>query len=125
MKKILGGLFVALILLSFTSLTGISEIISGIKAGNAATVAKYFDNTVEISLPGKSANYSKLQGEAVLRDFFEMHSVKSFSVIHQGESGGSQFVIGTLVTSNGSYRTTVNLKQKGDKQILQEIKFEN
>ena len=125
MKKILGGLFVAFMLFAFTSLSGISEIISGIKAGNANVVAKYFDNTVEISLPGKTNNYSKVQGEAVLRDFFEIHPVKSFSVIHQGESGGSQFVIGTLVTSNGSYRTTVNLKQKGDKQILQEIKFEN
>lgn len=125
MKKILSGLFVACMLFSFTPVTGISEIISAIKAGNATTVAKYFDNTVEISLSGKSNNYSKVQGEAVLRDFFQLHPVKSFSVIHQGESGGSQFVIGTLVTSSGSYRTTVNLKQKGDKQILQEIKFEN
>ena len=88
-------------------------------------MAKYFDNTVEISLPAKSNSYSKSQGEAVLRDFFANNPVRSFTVIHRGESGGSEFCIGTLVTANGSFRTTVNLKQKGDKQTLQEIKFEN
>ncbi len=109
---------------SFTFITGIGDVINGIKAGNAAAIAKYFDNTVEITLPAKNANYSKSQGEAVLRDFFVNNTVKSFTVVHQGESGGSQFCIGTLVTNNGNFRTTLNLKQKGDKQILQEIKFE-
>jgi Domain of unknown function (DUF4783) len=110
---------------AFTILTGINDIISGIKAGNASSVSKYFDNTVEISLAGKSNNYSKSQGEAVLRDFFANNTVKSFSVVHQGDAGGSQFLIGTLITTKGTYRTTVNLKQKGDKQMLQEIKFDH
>lgn len=109
---------------SFTILIGLTDVINGIKAGNAAAVAKYFDNTVEITLPGKSNNYSKSQGEVVLRDFFANNEVKSFTILHQGESGGAQFCIGTLVTNNGNYRTTLNLKQKGDKQTLQEIKFE-
>jgi hypothetical protein len=98
---------------AFTILTGINDIISGIKAGNASSVSKYFDNTVEISLAGKSNNYSKSQGEAVLRDFFANNTVKSFSVVHQGDAGGSQFLIGTLITT------------KGDKQMLQEIKFDH
>ena len=115
----------AFLMSAFTGGRGMSDVIAGIKAGNAATVAKYFDNTVEISLPGKSNSYSKSQGEAVLRDFFANNPVKSFTVVHQGESGGSEFCIGTLVTGSGSYRTTLNLKQKGDKQTLQEIKFEN
>ncbi len=125
MKRITGVLAIGILLTAFTMQNGISDVINGIKAGNAASVARYFDNTVEISLPGKSNSYSKSQGEAVLRDFFANNPVKSFTVIHQGESAGSQFCIGTLGTSNGSFRTTVNLKQKGDKQALQEIKFEN
>lgn len=124
MKKIFTILAIGLVLTSFTTFTGLSEVITAIKAGNAAGVAKYFDNTVEIALAGKSNTYSKSQGEAVLRDFFANNSVKSFTIVHQGESGGSQFCIGTLITANGTYRTTLNLKQKGDKQSLQEIKFE-
>ena len=124
MKRIFTILAAVVALSSFTFIAGLSDVINGIKTGNSAAISKYFDNTVEITLPAKSANYSKSQGEAVLRDFFANNTVKSFTVIHQGESGGAQFCIGTLVTSNGSFRTTVNLKQKGDKQTLQEIKFE-
>ena len=124
MKRIFTILAAVVSLSSFTFIAGLNDVINGIKAGDAAAISKYFDNTVEITLPAKSANYSKSQGEAVLRDFFANNAVKSFTVIHQGESGGAQFCIGTLVTSNGSFRTTINLKQKGDKQTLQEIKFE-
>lgn len=124
MKRFFTILAAVVALSSFTFINGLNDVINAIKAGNAAGVAKYFDNTVEITLPTKNANYSKSQGEAVLKDFFANNPVKSFTVIHQGESGGAQFCIGTLVNSNGSFRTTVNLKQKADKQILQEIKFE-
>ena len=125
MKKYISVISAALLLSAFTITSGLTDVINGIKAGNAANVAKYFDNTVEITLSGRSNSYSKSQGEAVLRDFFANNPVKTFNVIHQGESGGSQFCIGTLVTGNGSFRTTINLRRKGDKEALQEIKFEN
>jgi hypothetical protein len=95
------------------------------KNGDAAMIAKHFDNTVEITMPDKSNSYSKNQAEIVLRDFFSTNTVKSFEVIHKGENAGSQYCIGTLVTKNGSFRTTVFMKQKGEKQLLQEIRFEN
>jgi Domain of unknown function (DUF4783) len=125
MKKLIGVISLGLLLCSFTAYNSLTDVISAIKSGNANTVSKYFDNTVEISLAGKSNNYSKSQAEVVLRDFFANNSIKTITTIHQGDAGGSQFYIGTLVTNNGTYRTTLNLKQKGDKQILQVIKFEN
>jgi len=124
MKKIFTILAAFVALSSFIIITGLNDVVNAIKSGNAASVSKYFDNTVEITVNGKSSNYSKTQGEVVLRDFFANNAVKSFTVLHQGQSGGSEFCIGTLVTSNGNFRTTLNLKQKGDKQTLQEIKFE-
>lgn len=124
MKKIFTIIATVFALSSFITPASINDVVNAIKSGNAASVSKYFDNTVEITINGKSTNYSKAQGEVVLRDFFANNAVKSFSVLHQGESGGAEFCIGTLSTSNGSYRTTLNLKQKGDKQTLQEIKFE-
>lgn len=110
----------------FTTLTAISfsEILEAIKKGDATEVAKFFDNTVEITLPEKSNSYSKSQAEIVLRDFFNSNSVKDFEIIHKSESAGSQYCIGNLKTSNGQYRVTIYMKQKGDKQVLQEIRFE-
>ncbi|MEP6711560.1 MAG: DUF4783 domain-containing protein [Ferruginibacter sp.] len=113
-----------LFLMSFTTRSGINDIINAIKSGNATEIAKYFDNTVEITLPEKSNSYSKSQGELVLRDFFNNNAVKGFTIIHQGENAGSHYCIGTLITKSGSFRTTIYMKQKGDKQTLQEIRFE-
>lgn len=95
------------------------------RTGNASAVAKFFDNSVEISMPDKSNSYSKSQAELVLKDFFASNAVKGFEIIHKGENAGSQYCIGTLQTKNGSYRTTIFMKQKGDRQVLQELRFEN
>lgn len=111
--------------MSFTIIAGINEVIGALKAGNAVQMAKYFDNTVEIALPEKSSSYSKSQAELILRDFFANNPVKNYTLLHQGDNNGSQYCIGTLVTKTATFRTTIYMKQKGDKQVLQEIRFEN
>jgi hypothetical protein len=110
----------------FCSLAFISvdDIITAIKNGDATELSKYFDNTVQITLPEKSNSYSKSQGELVLRDFFVTNGIKDFEVLHKGDNAGSQFCIGSLQTKNGVFRTTIFLKLKGEKQVLQEIRFE-
>ena len=127
MKVTIGIFSISLLFLlsSFSYKVGIDDIIAAMKTGNAAQVARYFDNNVEISMPDKSNSYSKSQGELVLKDFFSNNVVKSFDVIHKGENAGSQYCIGTLVTKGGSFRTTIFMKQKGDQQVLQELRFEN
>jgi hypothetical protein len=110
---------------SFTVMLSIDEVVTAIKSGDASAVSRHFDNTVELTMPDKSNNYSKGQAVMVLKDFFSTNGVKDFQVIHKGENGGSQYCIGTLVTKTGSFRTTIFMKQKSDKQVLQEIRFEN
>lgn len=110
---------------SFTLFLSIDEVVTALKKGDASQVARFFDNTVEITMPDKSNNYSKSQAEMVLKDFFINNGVKNFTVIHQGENAGSQYCIGTLLTKNGTFRTTVFMKQKSDKHLVQEIRFEN
>jgi len=124
MKTILLALCLAIITPAKIPGFSFSEIIKAIKSGNAKDVAKYFDNTVEITLPNKSNTYSKSQGEMVIRDFFSLNSIKNFELIHQSENAASQYCIGNLNTGNGTYRTTIYMKQKGDKQLVQEIRFE-
>jgi hypothetical protein len=114
-----------LLMMSFTIPASLDAVIGALRGGNAAAMAKFFDQTVEISLPESSNSYSKSQAELVLRDFFATHPVKGFEIIHKGEKAGSQYCIGTLQTKTGNYRTTVFMKQKGDGQVLQELRVEN
>ena len=65
MKRITVVLASIFLLSAYNSPNGINDVINAIKAGNASAVAKYFDNTVEITVKSKSTNYSKAQGEVV------------------------------------------------------------
>lgn len=125
MKRFFTLIVIGTLISSFSIFSSIDEVINAMKTGNANEVARFFDNTVELNMPDKSNSYSRSQAELVLKDFFSSNGVKSFEVIHKGENAGSQYCIGTLVTKYGSFRTTVFMKQKGDKQFLQEITFEN
>ena len=125
MKRFFTLVFIAFSLASFTRLIGIEEVVASLKSGNAGQMARYFDNTVEITLPEKSNSYSKSQAEVILRDFFNNNAIKNFQILHKGDTGGAQYCIGKLITRTQEYRTTIFMKQKGDKQVLQEIRFEH
>ena len=124
MKQIFTLLTISVLLTGSTVFSSIDEVIAAMKTGNAAEVSRFFYFTVEINRPAKRNRYSESRAQLVLKDSFIRNGVKSFTVIHKGENSGSQFCIGTLVTKTASYRTTIFMKQKGDKQVLQGITFE-
>ena len=134
MKSILGlaALIVALVLLSFhpsavtarpASVT-FDDIAVAMRSGNAGQLSRYLDTRVDISLPEKSDTYSKSQAEMIIRDFFSTNGVQNFLVKRKRENGASEYCIGVLQTRNGDYRTTLFIKQKGDRQLLQELRFQ-
>lgn len=114
----------AILITSFRPIYSIEEVVSAMKSGNANQLSKYFDDRVDISLPNKSDNYSKTQAEMILKDFFSSNEVRNFQVKHKGENNGAQFCIGLLQTRNGNFRTKLYMKQKGERQVLQEIGFQ-
>ena len=111
-------------LFSFRLFGILDDVIGAMKAGSSEQLAKYFDNVVEITMPDKSSSYSKSQAEIIMKDFFNNYKVKSFDVLHKGDNGNSNYCIGNLQTKDGKFRTTLFVKQKGDKQYLQEIRIE-
>ncbi len=128
MKKPLGGLLLlaTLIFSSFASIDTLEmdDVLIALKAGNASQLSKYFDARVDIGLPDKSDNYSRTQGEMVIKDFFGSNVVRNFNLKYKTEKGGTNYCVGTLQTKTGNYRTTLFMKQKGDKQYLQDINFQ-
>lgn len=125
MKRHLIGLAGIFILISSFSLQGgLEEVISALKSGNAGGVSRYFDNFIDITLPDKSSNYSKSQGELVIKDFFSNNGVRSFDVKHRGSNDNGEYCIGTLQSKNGNFRTTVFMRNKGNKHVIQDIRIE-
>jgi hypothetical protein len=122
-----GGMSVmtlALVLVSFRPVYTLDDIAYAIRLGNAGELSRYLDSRVDICLPEKSDSYSKIQAEMIIRDFFSTNGVRNFVVRKIGFTGGSEYCVGVLQTRNGDYRTTLFTRQKGDKQLLQELRFQ-
>lgn len=112
-------------LTAFKPIAGLDEVISALRSGNATELSRYVDDNIEISLPDKTANYSRAQALMVLQDFFANNGVRAFEVKHKGDNGGNQFCIGTLQTKAGAYRTIIYMRNKGGKQLIKDIKFQS
>jgi malate synthase len=126
MKKLAGWVLAmaALILVSYRSFDNLDAVVTAIRSGNVNQLSSFFDSRVEISLPDKADTYSRAQAEMVLSDFFNTNGVMNFKIAQQGESGGNSYCTGTLLTRSGNFRTTMFFRQKGDRHILQEIRFQ-
>lgn len=126
MKTLFTTLLVSagLMLASFSAQSGIDDVINALRIGDASNLSRYIDESVDISLPDKSDNYSKAQAVVILKDFFANNGVKNFELKHKGDQGGREFCIGTLQTRSGNYRTTVFMKLKSSKQVVSEIRFQ-
>jgi len=117
---LIGGL-----LMSFSVADPFANVVSALNKGSVDGLAHYFDNMVEINLPSNANSYSKSQAVVILKEFFSTNAVKSFKLIHKGNSGeGSSYGIGSLVTSRGTFRTSFFFHRKGDNFVLQELRFE-
>ena len=127
MKGLAGWILASLafILVSYSSFDNMDAVVTAIRTGNVTRLSPFFDSRVDISLPDKSDTYSRTQAEMVIGDFFSNNAVQNFKITQQGESGGTFFCTGLLVTSSGNFRTTLFFKQKGDKHYLQEIRFQS
>lgn len=123
MKFLLSYIFTFLVI-GTTTAQPASEVIRAFKASNVSAIAERLDNSVEITKDGRNTTYSKNQATKFLQDFFSENRVSDFKVIHQSESGGTAFYIGNLSTSGGNFRVTLFMKEKGGKNVLQEIRFE-
>lgn len=126
MKALFLYLFVASSLFAGPALTsprGLEDIVRSLDKGDAGTMSRYVDATIEINLRGKTGSYSRSQGIMVLKNFFTANHVHRFDVRHKGSANGNQFCVGTLFTQSGNYRTSVFMTNKNGKELLKEIRF--
>jgi len=101
------------------------EIVESIKDGNAKELAKFFNNTLDLNIPGNEGTFSRAQAEVVMRDFFFKNPPKSFKINHQGSSNdGSHFFIGLYTTQKQSFRTYFLVKKVDEQYLIQLLQFE-
>lgn len=101
-----------------------TELSNNFKVGNVKEIAKYFATTIDVTLPASEDQYSKAQAEIVLKNFFDSHSAAGFTLEHQGASNNGKYMVGSLVTSKGTFKVYVFVKEIGGKKSISELKIE-
>ena len=87
--------------------------------------AKMFASSIDLTILDKEDVYSAAQAEIVLTEFFKSNPVKSVTVLHRVTSNPNiRFAVFTIVTSNGTYRTSVSLKLTDGTFLVNELRIE-
>lgn len=102
----------------------VDEIMGAISKGDAEGISRHFDQIVDMTVSEKSYSYSRTQAQMVLKDFFSDREVRQFRMIHKANSAEAEYYVGLLSTTRGDYRTTVRVRYRGGKRLIQELRFE-
>lgn len=129
MKHLLQLTIVCLLLTFQTSTFGQTNsfpqaLIRATQNGDASTLAGYFNDNIELVLPGKSGIYSRNQAEMVVRDFFATTEPQEFRIIHEGNRENASFVIGSLTSRNETFRIYFLTKNSDKKTVIHQLRIE-
>ena len=126
MKTLIVSLFVLPSLLAQPAGGGIDDISRALAQGDVAVLSNYFDIEVELSILDEEDTYDKTDATAMVRSFFGDNAPRGFTQVHQGVSRGSEaeYCIGDLTTSSGNFRVYIYLANVGNKQVIQELRFD-
>lgn len=105
--------------------TQLDAVVEALSKGDAVAIGSFFDNTVELVLPGVDDILPKAQARQKLATFFKAHPAQAFARVHEGTSTGEDgaYVIGTLTTESGTFRVYVYGRGPGT-PLVQELRIE-
>ncbi|MEE4256982.1 MAG: DUF4783 domain-containing protein [Bacteroidales bacterium] len=100
------------------------QVNKALKAGDATSLGKLFNSSLDISIPGTDESMSKSQATQVMKSFFKENPPKSYSENHQGSSReATMYIIGTY-KSVKTFKTYILLKEKEGKYLIVQLQFE-
>ncbi len=125
MKKLLFLAGMALVQFSFAQQGDVGDLIKSLKSANAEQVSGHFDNTVDITLPGKEEikSMGKNQAAIALRNFFSDNGIKGFEVSSQREAGVTMYITGKMAGKDRNYNITLLLKNKDGKHDIISVRI--
>ena len=125
MKKIVLFMFLGFGMLLCTHAQSIPEgIVNATRSNNSEQLAQFFNEKVELIIPGKSGLFSSDQAEQVIKSFFTANPSSDFKIIHQGVRDNSSYAIGQYTTKGQNYRVYFLVKESGGKTLIHQLRIE-
>ncbi len=125
MKSFLYAAGLVMVLCSFSISADSDGIVNALKKGNADMLSAYFDNIIDVKLPGKDEvkGIGKNQATITLKDFFTQNHITDFELTSQREMSGTMYMAGKLKNNGSGYNVTLMMKNRGDKLSIITIRI--
>ena len=103
-----------------------NAILQPIKQNNIEALSPYWDNIVDLTIGSTDYTYDAKQVKLALEDFLSKNKPTQCSIVHTGTArdNSSYYLIGKLIAGSKTYRIYILFRQKQDKYLIQECRFE-
>lgn len=102
-----------------------TKLIRAFETGNVELLATLLNDNVELVIPNTENFFTKQQAKSILADFFRKNPVVDFNVLHKGTKENASFLIGTLVSSRGSFRVSVFARKNKGESLVYQLRIED
>ena len=99
-------------------------IIQGFKKGDAAALAGFFNQNIQMTILENEDVFSKAQAQQIVLNFFSKNKVAEFNIKHQGGKDDARFAVGDLKAAGGNFRVVIFYKKAGDKTFIHHLRIE-
>ena len=124
MKKIIIVVLCLMGMELYGQTTTTDDVGVALRTGSSIELIKYFNTVTEVKIEDQGANYSKIQAESVIKDFFAKYPADNFEYIHKGSSPeGLKYNIDRYSYKGGSFRVVMLLKKVDDTYVIDTINF--
>ncbi len=101
-----------------------AAIEASIKKTDIASLAQHFHTTVEVTIGDNDQDYARKQAQYVVKEFFTNYPVRTFTMMHKGNSGENFYAVGTYVSNRGTFDTNILVRKTGTSYRIHQIRFE-
>lgn len=115
-----------LALLNTLQAQSLADISRALGQGDIATVSKYLDAEIELSILGADDFYAKASATKQLQDFLAKYPATKFSQIHKGVSPTTkaEYCIGNLDAGGQTFRVVIYMAEVAGAQKIKKMSFD-
>ncbi len=102
-----------------------AKLIKSFETGDAEMLSTLLNDNVELVIPRTENFFAKQQAKSILVDFFRKNPIIDFTILHNGNKENASFLIGTLVSSKGSFRVSVFSRKVSNQSLIYQLRIED
>lgn len=123
LRKLLIIIFLSLSLLIFSQESD-ESIHEAFHNSDIKELTKFFNHTLQLTIPNANGNFSKIQAKAILGNFFESYPAKEIKVLKDGDIRlGQHFCIIAYKSQVKDFQIYYQFDKKNDSFLIREIQI--